>query len=57
VTSGSGWRRAIVRERLGRELWRPLLVALLLILGTETIVAAAGRARRRDGREPEAEAA
>jgi hypothetical protein len=57
VTSGSGWRRAIFRERLGRELWRPLLVALLLILGTETLVAAAGRARRRDGRQPEAEAA
>jgi hypothetical protein len=57
VTSGSGWRRAIYRERLGRELGRPLLIALLLILATETLVAAAGRARRRDARQPEAEAA
>jgi hypothetical protein len=41
-----GWRRAVFRERLGNELWRPLLIAALVVLLIETIVAAAGRARR-----------
>jgi hypothetical protein len=34
------------RERLGSELWRPLLLALLLVLIVETLLAASGRARR-----------
>ena len=45
TTSGGAWRRVMYRERLGTELWRPLLLALLLILVAETIVAASGRAR------------
>lgn len=48
TTSDGAWRRAIFRERLGRELWRPLLLALLLVLLAETIVAASGRTRRAD---------
>jgi hypothetical protein len=39
------WRRAAFRERLGRELWRPLLYALVLVLIVESIAAAAGRSR------------
>jgi len=47
VTDDAGsWRRAAFRERLGRELWRPLLLALLLVLLVETSIAAAGRPRR-----------
>jgi hypothetical protein len=42
------WRRAVFRERLGSELWRPLLAAALAVLLLETIVAAAGRVRRAD---------
>jgi hypothetical protein len=59
VTDDAGsWRRAAFRERLGRELWRPMLLALLLVLVVETTIAAAGRARRNSaiGRVPETEA-
>jgi hypothetical protein len=46
VTTDPGtFRRAAFRERLGREIWRPLLLALLVVLVVETIVAAAGRSR------------
>jgi hypothetical protein len=46
TTDAGGWRRAIFRERLGHELWRPLLLALLLVLFVESVVAATGRGRR-----------
>ncbi|HSK21013.1 MAG TPA: VWA domain-containing protein [Longimicrobiales bacterium] len=46
TTSDGAWRRAVFRERLGRELWRPLLIALLLVLASETLLAASGRVRR-----------
>jgi hypothetical protein len=47
VTANAGaWRRAVFRERLGRELWRALLAAALAVLVLETVVAAAGRTRR-----------
>ena len=46
ATSAGAWRRAVFRERLGRELWRPLLIALLLVLAAETLLAASGRVRR-----------
>ena len=46
ATSDGAWRRAVFRERLGRELWRPLLIALLLVLAAETLLAASGRVRR-----------
>lgn len=46
TTDPAAWRRAAFRERLGRELWRPLLLALLVVLAVETAVAATGRARR-----------
>lgn len=46
TTDAGAFRRAAFRERLGREIWRPLLFAALLVLLVETIVAAAGRARR-----------
>ncbi|MEX1182981.1 MAG: VWA domain-containing protein [Gemmatimonadota bacterium] len=45
-TDPGDWRGATFRERLGRELWRPLLFALLAVLVVEMIVAAAGRTRR-----------
>jgi hypothetical protein len=44
-TDAGAWRRAAFRERLGRELWRPILVLLLVLLAVETAVAAAGRSR------------
>lgn len=47
TSDAAAWRRAAFRERLGRELWRPLLLALLLVLLVETVVAAAGRTRPR----------
>ncbi|HEX6308607.1 MAG TPA: BatA domain-containing protein [Longimicrobiales bacterium] len=57
VTDNAGaWRRAAFRERLGHELWRPLLLALLLVLVIESLAAAAGRARRVGTRMAEADA-
>jgi hypothetical protein len=46
TTGAAAYRGAAFRERLGRELWRPLLFALLAVLLVETLVAAAGRAER-----------
>ncbi|CAN5749234.1 hypothetical protein BH23GEM9_BH23GEM9_11630 [soil metagenome] len=46
TTDAAAFRRAAFRERLGREVWRPLLVTLLAVLLLETVVAASGRARR-----------
>jgi hypothetical protein len=37
------WVRDIYRERLGRELWWPLIVVLLALLVAESLAAAAGR--------------
>jgi hypothetical protein len=54
TTDAGAWQRAVFRERLGRELWRPLLLALLLALLVEAMVAAAGRGR---GAAPTATAA
>jgi hypothetical protein len=45
TTSDGAWRRAAYRERLGSELWRPLLIALLAVLIAETLVAASGTTR------------
>lgn len=39
------WLRMIYQRRLGREVWRPLLLLALALLLVETLVAAAGRAR------------
>jgi hypothetical protein len=49
TTDAAAFGRAAFRERLGRELWRPLLLALLALLALETVIAAAGRARRAAG--------
>lgn len=46
VNSEDGWTNNIFRNRLGRELWRPVLYIVLLLLAIEAIVAASGRARR-----------
>jgi hypothetical protein len=55
---GAGWKDAIFRERVGREVWRPLLLLALLLLLAESLIAAAGRARRRTATpEPAAAAA
>jgi hypothetical protein len=40
------WRRAIFRQRVGREVWRPFLLLALALLLAEAIVAAAGGGRR-----------
>jgi hypothetical protein len=45
-TDPGAFLRAAFRERLGRELWRPFLLALLAVLVVETFIAAAGRSRR-----------
>lgn len=42
----SAFRGDIFRERIGREIWRPLLVAALLVLLIEILVAAAGAGAR-----------
>jgi len=47
VGSDRGWRSAIYRNRLGREVWWPLVALALLILLVEAYVATAGRARNR----------
>jgi hypothetical protein len=44
-SDAAAFRRAVFRERLGRELVRPLLAALLLLLLLESLIAAAGRRR------------
>lgn len=40
------WRADIFRSRVGREVWRPVLIATLLLLLVETLIAATGRVRR-----------
>jgi hypothetical protein len=46
VTSDpAAFMRAAFHERRGLELWRPLLLALLLVLISESVIAAAGRSR------------
>ena len=49
-----GWQRAGYRARLGVELWRPLVLAALLLLVAEGIIAAAGGKRKLDVAAPEA---
>ncbi|HSJ26361.1 MAG TPA: BatA domain-containing protein [Longimicrobiales bacterium] len=46
TTDADAYRRASFRERLGTEVWRPLLLALLVVLLLESIIAASGRTRR-----------
>lgn len=48
VRRDSGWDRAVFRTRQGPELWRPLLLAALILLLVESGLAAAGRVRRSD---------
>lgn len=43
VDDASEWRRSIFRRRRGPEPWRPLLVAVLLLLVLESGLAATGR--------------
>lgn len=43
------WRRAIFQRRLGREVWRPLVLFALAVLLLEGLLATAGRARRAGG--------
>jgi hypothetical protein len=44
VSDAEGWGRAVFRERRGPEAWRPLLLALALLLVIESLLAAAGKA-------------
>ncbi len=43
------WSRTIFRVRQGPELWRPFLIAALILLLTEAFIAAAGHTSRRAG--------
>ena len=43
----ASWQRAIFTDRQGPELWRPLLLAALLLLLVESWIAAAGAGRSR----------
>ncbi len=46
ITDDAGdWLRMIYQRRLGREVWRPLLLLALALLLVEGLVAAAGRVR------------
>ncbi|MEX2609928.1 MAG: BatA domain-containing protein [Gemmatimonadota bacterium] len=50
TSSAGGWRRAVFQRRLGSELWRWALAAVLVLLVVESLVAAsAGGARRHQG--------
>jgi hypothetical protein len=44
------WQRATFRARQGPELWWPLLVAALILLLAESLMATSGRADRKPGR-------
>lgn len=57
VTSPEGWSRAVFRQRLGRELWRPLLALGLALLLVEALLAASGRIRSRTASEQRARTA
>lgn len=46
VAEGNDWTNAIFRDRLGREVWRPLLLIALAGLLIEGLIAAGGRAGR-----------
>jgi hypothetical protein len=48
IGSPADWADAIYRERLGREVWRPLVLAALAFLLLEGLVAASGATRRTD---------
>jgi hypothetical protein len=39
------WGRAVYQARLGLQLWRPLLLALLALLLVESFIAATGARR------------
>lgn len=43
VSNPDGWARAIYRQRLGREVWRPVALILLALLLVEGLIAASGR--------------
>ena len=43
VTDRDRWDRAVFRTRQGPELWRPLLLAAVLFLAVEALLAASGR--------------
>jgi len=44
LVSANDWERTVFSARQGPELWRPLLMALLLVLVLESLLAATGRA-------------
>lgn len=46
VDDADGWRDNIYARRVGREFWRPLLLALLALLIGESLAAATGRTAR-----------
>ena len=43
VERAEAWPRAVYRSRVGPELWRPLLLAALLLLFAESFLASSGR--------------
>lgn len=50
VDREDAWTRAVFRARQGPELWWPLLVAALLLLLVESLMATSGRAERKPSR-------
>jgi hypothetical protein len=50
VERADEWPRAVFRARQGPELWWPLLLAALLLLVAESLMATSGRAERKPGR-------
>jgi hypothetical protein len=46
VTDAAGWQRSVFAHRVGREIWRVLLVVLLILLIAEAVAAASGRVAR-----------
>ena len=52
VDGPDDWTRRVFLERRGRELWRPLLLTVLLLLVCEGLLAAGGGAGRRAERKP-----
>lgn len=56
ASSPREWSRDVFRSRLGHEVWRPLLAALLVLLLVEALAATAGPGRPRAAAAPAAAA-
>jgi hypothetical protein len=52
VNDAQDWVNSVFRSRVGREIWRALVIALLAALVIEAIIAASGHGRHHTSAEP-----